>query len=277
MTSIGLHGGAEGVLNTEWGDAGNFQTLSACYWSMALGAELSWNTTATSPSPTGGGAAPGRGNIQLTPSPSQGEGRGEGGVSDFDARFARAVFADRTGRMGQLYALLGRTNSVFTTLGYQGLPFVLYWADFPHATNWSKLTRLPEPSAADMRLCRQTAEQALALAKQIRRDPPSDVDDEILSELISAAEQTILACRKGALSLRVRAALRSRPSSGRAPVLSATLKRQVAKLAADWLKQKAEFQRVWMLRNEIGQIDYRLGLYDERYNDFMQLLGKAQK
>ncbi|MDD4890142.1 MAG: glycoside hydrolase family 20 zincin-like fold domain-containing protein [Phycisphaerae bacterium] len=251
MTAAGRAGGAEGVLNTEWGDHGNFQTLASSYWSMALGAELSWNVDASFSLPLGGGS-------------------GRGGISDFRRRFARAWFDDREGALAEVYVLLAATNTAFRKLGYQGMPFALYWADFPHATNWSKLTRTPSPPQREVDRCRKVATIALSLARQVRRRPPGGVDDEIMQELISAAEQTILACRKATLAAKVRAALE------KSPALPDSLKRQVAALAADWSRQRGEFERVWMLRNRRGQIDYRLGLYDERAKDFAKLLRKRR-
>ena len=249
MTAAGRRGRAEGVLNTEWGDFGNFQTLAVSYWSMALGADLSWNT------------------------------RPIDDPADFDRRFAAVMFSDRSGRMGKLYRLLGRTNSAFRQQCYTAIPFLLLWADFPFAANWSRRNPKPVSPAAISRCCK-SAEQALALARQIRRDPPADVDDEILEELISAAEQTILACRKGELAIRVRAILAKQGITSADQIrkgkftLPPAVRRSLEKLAADWATSKEEFIRVWMLRNEVGQIDYRLALYDQRGNDFARLLGK---
>jgi len=236
MTSAGKRGGAEGVLNTEWGDYGNFQTLAVSYMSIAIGAELSWNSK---------------------PMDS---------TAEFDRRFARCVFNDPTGRMGKLYRLLGRTNHVFKKMPYQGPPWLLYWDKFPDGEH---LVEYNDPAALDR--CEQLASEALELAKELRRDPPFGVEDSLFEELISAADQTLFACRKTRLAARVREAL---ADGGK---LSAELKREVRNLAKEWDRQREQFKRVWLLTSERSQIDYRLRLYTQRKADYSKLLGSKKR
>ncbi len=233
MTRVGKQGGAEGILNTEWGDHGNFQTLAASLISVAIGAELSWNSKPMSD------------------------------TDNFDRRFARAMFNDATGRMGRLYRALGRTNHVFNHLPYQGPPWLLYWDRFPDGPHLSGVT------GGELDRCRKSAEQALAMAHDLRRDPPPGVEDCVFEELISAADQTIFACRKADVAARVRAA-----QAGAGGRLPASLLSEVRRLAAEWARQKLEFRRVWLLTNQPGQIGFRLGLFDERKGDFRKLLAR---
>lgn len=240
MTSAGWRGGAEGILNTEWGDYGNFQTLAVSYMSIALGGELSWN----------------RKPMKST--------------ADFDKRFARAVFDDATGRMGRLYRLLGETNAVFQDLPYASPPWQLYWDRFPDGTHL--VARGKDLKGLDK--CEELAEQALTLARELQDDPPPGVEDALFEELKSAAEQTLFACYKTRVANVVRREL------ARDGKLSARLRGEVKRMAAEWDRQRDEFRRVWLLTNEVSQIDFRLGEYAKRKRDFSRVLkakGKSKR
>ncbi len=71
--------GADGLLNTDWGDMGHFNMLACSYHGLVLGAAMAWN-------------------------PGGDEGAG------FDRAFALQFFGDRTGEVGRLYSKAGSTG-----------------------------------------------------------------------------------------------------------------------------------------------------------------------
>lgn len=224
MAELGRLTGAEGLLNTDWGDGGHPNPLGISFHGFAWGAEQAWHV-------------------------------GDVARPAFDRAFAWAWFRDRSGKMGQLYRLLGRTNETFGRKHWKGMPFDLFWEQFPDGR------RLVEARPAAVARCRGLAQKALALARQLRQTRPEDA--LALDECILAARQTLFACAKYQAAQGVRAA-DGRPKG--------QLRRDVRRLAREWRDLKAEFERVWMARNRWSEIAYRLDLYRRRAGDYERVL-----
>ncbi len=91
----GLKNGAIGVLNTDWGDLGHWQSLPVSYPGFAYGAALSWNFA---------------GNVDI----------------DLAAAVSEFAFHDRTGVMGQVAYDLGNTYQKPGIIPHNGS--LLLWA-----------------------------------------------------------------------------------------------------------------------------------------------------
>lgn len=244
--SAGKRTGATGLLNTDWGDGGHPNMLSASYHGFAYGAEAAW---------------------------SGARGGSRQGAAEFDRRFSWALDRDAKGVLGKLFRTLGATNAAFGAENYRSVPFQLYWAEFPDGID-AKLAREPQLRRAERAAWK--ARSLLSLARQ------SHLGSRLLlSELDFPARQTLFACQKARLALRIQKAMPRSASSQGVPVgfggraLPTELMNEVDVLLREWRLHRDEFERLWHARSRHSEIDRRLRLYKLREQEFARLATRA--
>lgn len=95
----GRRHGASGLLNTDWGDFGHYNALGASFYGYAWGAQQAWSGTPSGDDP----------------------------AARFDVAFARTVFGERSGALGQLYRRLGAIHDAgFPIANGSGLQYVYF-------------------------------------------------------------------------------------------------------------------------------------------------------
>ena len=160
----GRRHGAKGLLNTDWGDFGHYNTLGGSLHAYAWGAQQAWS--------------------------------GELDPTSFDRAFSRHVYGDARGRIGRLYRQLGKIQDAgFRVANGSGLQYVY----FDGLTRSFFLQHVRRPVLE--RGLRQIGRVREALAA-IEAEAPSDPFLELsLREIAWAVEATELALEKGLAAL----------------------------------------------------------------------------
>lgn len=223
----GRRDGAQGLLNTDWGDRGHINALGNSAHGMLLGAAAAWNTRGTT-------------------------------APAFDAAFARLEYGDASGRVTRLIREAGRQNVVSWRL------FTLWLDPTPHrpAAWWDASTGLPvDLLTIDPRRAMAAARRLDTLHAQLARAIPEAGASDPL-----ARRELLLGCRASAVFNRVGASLillaRRRVSARTrrsAADLAQDLRRLEAELSAAWhaRNRPSEYHRV---RTAVLEIARRVDL-----------------
>jgi hexosaminidase len=232
----GKRHGASGLLNTDWGDDGHFQALSASWHGYAYGAEQSWRCSKVKD-------------------------------ADFDRRFAWALYRDASGKFGRLFSVLGRTNSPFGSegpLSYKSYPCIMLWESWICNKNEACMEDVKKPTQAQLGSCRKKACQALELVEELRHNFPQQAS--LLDECAFAARATLLALNRYSLRQQAREAL----SGGVA--LNKRDRAAVQALGSEWKKCRNTFEKLWLGNSRRSQISYRLKLFKKLDAEYEKLL-----
>jgi hypothetical protein len=168
LARAGAERGAEGLLNTDWGDHGHYQPLGQCWYGYAYGAAQAWS----------------------------------GGQTDdgtFDARFGPLWFGAPGAQVTAAIRALGRLNTL------PGIPrpntsnSIYMLLEEPLAGELAD--QIPAETLGEMVAVCAEAEETLRLALPTSRDPLS------LEEMIYSARMMAYAARKVQASHAIRAAL----------------------------------------------------------------------
>lgn len=215
-SAAGKKHGATGLLNTDWGDFGHYNALGVSLHSYAWGAQHGWS--------------------------------GEMDAKSFDRAFARRVFAENDGKIGQLYRKLGDIHE----------------AGFPVA-NGSALQYLYfdglGPSFFLQHCKRSALEGSLRKIERVQHSirkagfagSENDFAGLARQEIAWAADATRLAVDKGLAALEYNG-WRARPKD-----LTAAGRRRLARrldlLADEQAEQLRRLKALWLARSEISDFE----------------------
>jgi hypothetical protein len=218
----GVACGAEGVLNTDWGDLGHYQALGLSWYGYAFGAAQGW-------------------------------AGGEGSDDDFDAAFGPLFFGPDHKRILVALHQLAETNDLPGVHRGNRSQTVLALFDEPLVGKTVEGEEaLPPDTLARMQAL---ADAAAAACDAIAATHPREL---ALREMASAARLTGYAARKVALGQEIRRGLRD---AELAPGQVYRYTRAFEGLAIELEALRSEFERLWLARARRSEIHVALGYY----------------
>ncbi len=178
-------------------------------------------------------------------------------ADDFDRRFAWAWFGDDSGDFGRLY----RTTGLLAEGSWKKrvAPFSIYWDRFPCEESLEKL----QPSQIETMLerAREAIETVSTLSEKYPEHRP------VLREHLFGLGQILFIEKKVALSAEL---LELGEEGMKKPPVD--VKKKIKALLDEWNTQKGEFTDLWLETSRRSEIDYRLGMYRDRAEDYEQFL-----
>jgi len=221
----GVAAGAEGMLNTDWGDYGHYQPLGLSWYGYLFGAAQAWTGGTTSD-------------------------------EEFEAAFGPLFFGPEHERILEAMHKLARTNTL-PGVGQRNRSLtVLALFDEPltgeTVVGAELASALPPQTLAEMRTL---AEEAAATLEAIAPHHPRMLT---LYEMASAAHLTAYAARKTALSQEIRQGLRD-PDVNAARIHEYVL--GLRALDAELEGLRAEFEVLWLARARRSEMHVALGYF----------------
>lgn len=218
----GVAAGAEGMLNTDWGDGGHYQPLGLSWYGYVFGAAQGWSGGAT-------------------------------GDADFDAAFGLLFFGPDHERILEAIHQLARANDLPGVYHPNASYTALALFDEP-LTGLTVVgdEALPAETLAEMR---ELSERAAVTCDALAPGHPRELT---LRELASAARLTAYAARKTALSQEIRQGLRD-PQMTAGRIYGYILGLRALDVELESLR--AEFEALWMARACRSEIHVALGYY----------------
>ena len=218
----GVAAGAEGMLNTDWGDYGHYQPLGLSWYGYVFGAAQGWSGGTTND-------------------------------KDFDAAFGPLFFGpEREPLMATLHQL-ARTNELPNVHRPNRSHTVLALFDEPlTGATVEGEDALPTETLAEMRAL---AEEAAATCAGLAPSHPRELT---LREMASAARLTAYAARKVTLSQEIRQGLRD-PDLDADRVYGYILALKALDVELEGLR--AEFETLWLARARRSEMHVALGYY----------------
>jgi len=218
----GVAAGAEGVLNTEWGDYGHYQPLGLSWYGYIFGVVQGW---------TGGTTD----------------------EEDFNLAFGPLFFGYDCAEIMVALHHLARTNDLPNVHRGNRSHTILALFDEPlTGTTVEGEDALPAEALTQMR---RLAEAAAAICDDLAPDHPRELT---LSEMASAARLTAYAARKTALSQEIRQGLRD-PHLDADRIYGYI--RALKALDAELESLRAEFEILWLSRARRSEMHVALGYY----------------
>jgi hypothetical protein len=218
----GVAAGAEGMLNTDWGDGGHYQPLGLSWYGYVFGAAQGWSGGTT-------------------------------GDADFEAAFGPLFFGPDHERIMEAIHRLARTNDLPGVYHPNTSYTVLALFDEPlTGVTVAGDEALPAETLAAMR---ELAEQAAATCDALAPGHPRELT---LRELASAARLTAYAARKTAHAQEIRRGLHD-PQATAARIYDYIL--GLRALDAELESLRAEFEALWLARARRSEIHVALGYY----------------
>jgi hexosaminidase len=222
----GVAAGAEGVLNTDWGDAGHYQTLGLSWYGYVFGAAQGWSGGTTS-------------------------------NESFDAAFGPLFFGpDHSAIMASLHEV-AHTNELPNVHRPNRSHTVLALFDEPlTGTTVEGEDALPPETLKEMQ---SLAESAAATLDVLAPGHPRELT---LHEMASAARLTAYAARKTALAQAIRADLRAIAKEPQ-PIESNALflyehSRALKALDIELDQLRSEFETLWLARASRSEMHFSL-------------------
>jgi len=225
----GVAAGAEGMLNTDWGDYGHYQHMGLSWHGYVFGAAQGWSGGTTND-------------------------------DDFDAAFGPLFFGlDQKAIMEALHQL-ARTNDLPNVYRENRSHTVLALFDEPlTGATVEGEAALPAETLGDIRAL---AESAAATCDALALGHPRET---MLREMASAARLTAYAARKTALAQAIRATLRQIAAQPEPIEANARqLYDQVLALGAidaELEELRAEFEALWLARARRSEMHIALGYF----------------
>jgi hypothetical protein len=216
----GVEAGAQGMLNTDWGDYGHYQPLGLSWYGYIFGAEQAW---------TGGTTE----------------------VADFEAKFGRLFFGPECERILDAMHKLDKTNTLPGVPLFNASGTVVALLDEP--LKGDMIEALPHETVQEMEAL---AEEARATFEEVAFGHPQELT---LREMAFVAKLTAYAARKVALSKEIRRGFRELPSDREACVVRlARYAESINELDAELDPLIEEFEELWLLRARRSEIEISL-------------------
>jgi hexosaminidase len=225
----GVAAGAEGMLNTDWGDYGHYQPLGLSWHGYVFGAAQGWSGGTTSD-------------------------------EDFDAAFGPLFFGPNYEAIMEALHQLARTNDLPNVFRHNRSHIVLALFDEPLAGETvTGENALPPETLSEMQ---SLAEEAVATLDALAPGHPRELT---LREMASAARLTAYAARKTALAQAIRASLREiaaqlEPVEAHARRLYDHILALKA-LDVELEALRAEFEALWLARAHRSEMHVALGYF----------------
>jgi hypothetical protein len=218
----GVAAGAEGMLNTDWGDGGHYQPLGLSWYGYVFGAAQGWSGGTT-------------------------------GDDDFDAAFGPLFFGPQHETIMEALHQLARTNDLpgvyHPSVSYTAL--ALFDEPLTGITVAGE-EALPAETLAGMR---ELADEAATACDTLSPGHPRELT---LREMASAARLTAYAARKTALAQEIRRGLCDpQVTAERVYGYIVTLRA----LDAELEHLRAEFEALWLARAHRSEMHVALGYY----------------
>ncbi len=249
----GVAAGAEGMLNTDWGDCGHYQPLGLSWYGYVFGAAQGWSGGTT-------------------------------GDEDFEAAFGPLFFGPEHERILEAIHQLARTNTLPGVTQFNRSHTILALFDEPLTGATVKgEDALPTETLTEMRTL---AEEAAATFVTPPVPPceegstslaPGHPRELTLREMASAAHLTGYAARKVSLSQEIRQGLRD-PNLDADCVHGYIL--ALKALDAELETLRAEFETLWLARARRSEMHVTLGYFANlrtRYKAAIAWLTKQRK
>jgi hexosaminidase len=225
----GVAAGAEGMLNTDWGDYGHYQPLGLSWYGYVFGATQGW---------TGGTTAD----------------------QDFDTALGPLFFGPDHEAIMQALHQLARTNDLPHVYRHNRSHTVLALFDEPlTGATVEGEAQLPAGTLGEMQ---SLAEEATATLDALAPGHPRELT---LREMASAARLTGYAARKTALAQEIRATLHG--VAAQPEPIQANARRLYDHILAlkaldiELEELRAEFEALWLARARPSEIHVALGYY----------------
>jgi hexosaminidase len=218
----GVDAGAEGMLNTDWGDHGHYQPLGLSWYGYAFGAAQGWTGGTTSD-------------------------------EDFEAAFGPLFFGSEHDEVLAALHRLADTNELPNVYRHNRSQTILALFDEPLVGDvLTGEERLPEETLKEMHTLAQDA------AATFDRLAPGHPRKLVLHEMASAARLTAYVARKVTLSLEIRQGLRD-PGLDADKIGEYILALKTLDIKLEQLR--AEFEALWFARARRSEIHVALGYY----------------
>jgi len=222
LVSDGVSAGAEGVLNTDWGDAGHYQALGLSWYGYVFGAVQSWTGGTTSD-------------------------------EEFNAAFGPLFFGPECELIMDALDKLATTNDLPGVFRPNRSHTVLALFDEPlvGATVVGE-EALPRDTLLEMQ---KLGEEVASACDRLAAGHPRELT---LREMASAGRLTAYAARKTVVSQEIREALRD-PRLDAARLYGFTL--DLMALDKELEELRFEFEALWMARSRRSEIHIALGYF----------------
>lgn len=216
----GVAAGAQGMLNTDWGDYGHYQPLGLSWYGYLFGAEQAW---------TGGTTD----------------------VSDFEAKFGRLFFGPEHEQILSAMHKLDQTNMLPGVPLFNASGTIVALLEDP--LKGEMIETLSPETVQEMEAL---AEEARAMFDALAPDHPQE---STLREMAFVAKLTSYAARKVALSQEIKRGLRELPGDRDAGAAELARYVQALKeLDAELDPLLAEFEGLWLARARRSGIEFSL-------------------
>jgi hypothetical protein len=220
----GVAAGAEGVLNTDWGDHGHYQSLGLSWYGYVFGAAQGWCG-------------------------------GDQSDEEFEAAFGPLFFGPDHGEAMTALGQLAKTNDLPGVHHSNRSHTILALFDEP--LTGSTITgedALPHDTLVQMELL---GEEAAVACESLAEDHPRDLT---LLEMALAGRLTAYAARKVSMGQEIRAALHERDIDGDSLY---AYERELGALDVDLVHLCSEFEELWLARSRTSEIHVALGYFAE--------------
>jgi len=234
----GVEVGAEGMLNTDWGDNGHYNLLGHSWYGFIYSAEQSWSS---------------------------------GKVSDeeFDRKFSHLFFGDESGQMSKAIRKLGDSSQCHDFAAHNHSP--QFYAMYEDMLTGERTHRL---KTEDVREMGELAKEALEIIESYE---PPDPERKLTSrEIAFAAKQIIYATKKILLSHQVKELMDKMESEavdkdGTAEKMQ-EFQTQIKGLKDDLSPIVSEFEELWSARSRREGIEQNLNRYEGLLKQYDSLL-----
>jgi len=238
----GIEVGAEGMLNTDWGDGGHYNLLGHSWYGFIYSAEQSWSSGKTTD-------------------------------DEFDGKFSHLFFGDESGKMSTAIRRLGESSQCHDFPAHNHSP--QFYAMYEDMLTGERTHRL---KTENVRKMGELAKEALEIIESYE---PIDWETKLTArEIAFAAKQVIYMSKKVLLSHQLKE-LMDKIESKAADKYEAVQKIPQFQAQIKSLKEKLspiinEFEELWLIRSRREGIEQNLNRYEELEKHYDSLLGRLE-
>ena len=238
----GVEVGAEGMLNTDWGDNGHYNLLGHSWYGFIYSAEQSWSSEKVTD-------------------------------DEFDRKFSHLFFGDESGKMATAISKLGDSSQCHDFPAHNHSP--QFYAMYEDMLSGDRTHRLQTENIQQMDAW---AKEALEIIESY--EPPDRERELTAKEIAFAAKQIIYMCQKVLLSHQLKE-LMDKIESDTADEDEITQKVPAFQAQLNRLKDQlfpivSEFEELWLARSRREGIEQNLNRYRELQKHYDSLLERLE-